>query len=82
MSNGTFVLCFRLFCKVTEFTRKNLDVLFPSVKKPSTKVLSPSTPLSALEEGKLRDVDSSWTASKIISAVLQSIIQSMDIRFA
>ena len=70
------LFCLRLFCKVTAFIRRKLDMLFPSVKNPSSKVLSPS---ANEEGGKLSDIDSSWTAAKCITALLQSIIQSMDI---
>ena len=60
-----------------EFTRKNLDMLFPSVKNPSAKVLSPSS----LGDGStLSDADQSWVASKCIFSLLQSIIASMDIK--
>ena len=70
------VVCLRLFCKVSEFTRKNLDMLFPSVKQPSAKVLSPG----AGEDGKLSDADQSYSAAKCIFSLLESIIESMDIK--
>ena len=78
--SSSLVSTLRLFCKVTEFTRKNLDMFFPSVKKPSAKVLSPSS-LEGLEEANhLADTDKSWLASKCILSLLQSFIQSMDIK--
>ncbi len=71
----------RLFCKVAEFTRKNLDMLFPSVKKPSAKVLSPSGLDSVGDGDKLSDdADQSWVASKCIFSLLKSLVYCMDIK--
>ena len=69
----------RLFCKVTAFIRKKLDMLFPSVKNPSSKVLSPGSGTDD-HGGKLFDFDSSWAAAKCINSLLRSVVLSMDMK--
>ena len=75
---------FSVYCKVVEFTRKNLEMFFPSVKEPSAEILSPSgvqvlSP-KRRQEKKLSDKDSSWSASKCILSLLRSLVQGMDMK--
>ena len=71
---------------MTEFTRKNLGLLFPSVKQPSCKVLSPGeSDTAAAGAAAVRpasDPDYSWTAAKCILALLQAIVQAADFRYS
>ena len=76
-----YIFSLRLFCTVTEFSRKNLSLLFPSAKHPSSKVLSPGDDKTTGEGGRVTDLDNSWTAAKCILALLQAIIQAIDFRY-
>jgi len=67
---------------VTKFTRNNLNELFPSVKNPSSKVLSPGESVATTGAVvKPADPDYSWTAAKCILALLQAIVEAIDFRF-
>lgn len=75
-----------------EFTRKNLDHLFPSLKKPTANVLSPGEggggAFGARQEGMggagmIRppaETDQSWAAAKCILSLIQAIIAAMDVK--
>ena len=81
-----------LFCQVMEFTRKNLDHLFPSLKKPSANILSPGegggVVLGGRQEGgeggggagPPAETDQSWLAAKCILSLVKAIIAAMDVK--
>ena len=67
-----------------EFTRKNLDHLFPSLKKPSANVFSPGDGeggvLGGGGAGPPAETDQSWAAVKCILSLLKAIISAMDVK--
>ena len=76
-----------------EFTRKNLDHLFPSLKKPSANVLSPGEGGGVAFGGRKEggggggggagppaETDQSWAAAKCILSLVNAIIAAMDIK--
>ena len=75
-----------------EFTRKNLDHLFPSLKKPSANVLSPGegggggVVFGGMKEGggggagPPAETDQSWAAAKCILSLVKAIIAAMDVK--
>jgi hypothetical protein len=74
-----------------EFTRKNLDHLFPSVKKPSANVLSPGEGGGVTFGGRKdggggggagppAETDQSWAAAKCILSLVKAIIAAMDVK--
>lgn len=73
-----------------EFTRKNLDHLFPSLKKPSANVLSPGEGVvfGGRKEGggggggagPPAETDQSWAAAKCILSLVKATIAAMDIK--
>ena len=73
-----------------EFTRKNLDHLFPSLKKPSANVLSPGEGgvIGGRKEGvggggtvrPPAETDQSWAAAKCILSLIKAIIAAMDVK--
>ena len=86
-----YMFLHRMFCQVNEFTRRNLDKLFPSVKKPTPSFFSPldtSVPSGGSDgrggkgdKEKLSDSDSNWVAARCLLSLMQSMIKSMDIRY-
>ena len=81
-----FFLPSSLFCQVMEFTRKNLDHLFPSLKKPSANVLSPGEGGKGVDfggdggVGPPAETDQSWAAAKCILSLVKAIIAAMDVK--
>ena len=73
-----------------EFTRKNLDHLFPSLKKPSANILSPGEGGSfgggrkdgggGGGAGPPAETDQSWAAAKCILSLVKAIIAAMDVK--
>ena len=68
-----------------EFTRKNLDHLFPSLKKPSANILSPGEGGSfggggGGGAGPPAETDQSWAAAKCILGLVKAIIAAMDVK--
>ena len=74
-----------------EFTRKNLDHLFPSLKKPSANILSPGEGGGVAFGGGRKDgggggagppaeTDQSWAAAKCILSLVKAIIAAMDVK--
>ena len=65
-----------MFCRVMEFTRRNLDKLFSSAKKLSAQPLL--TPVDS-RGGKEGEGDSSVAAAKGILALVESLIGALDV---
>ena len=65
-----------------EFVRKNLDRLFPSLKRPKANILSPGGKDNSKEGvvGPPADTDQSWVAARCILSLLKAIISAMDIK--
>ena len=77
-----------LFCRVMDFTRKNLNHFFPSLKKPSANVLSPGNSRGGEDgtfsggggAGPPAESDQSWAAVRCILSLLKAIISATDVK--